>query len=243
MQDSILKNPFVFATLICVVCSAALSLCASELRPIQEKNRKIYDHRNILLAVGIPSDPTAEFSDEKVESVFESQMEKISIDSDGNAVEIDPAAPESGDETGHSEIYLFKNEAGAVEAYVLPLTGQGLWGPISGYLALEPDCNTIKGVTFSTKMETPGLGAEIANPPFEDQVPGKRIRDDDGTLVSIDVVKGEAAKLVPDHIDHAVDGVSGATITSDGVEDMLLKWLETYQPYFDTVQQTGKEAA
>lgn len=243
MQDSMIKNPFVFAAVICLVCSAALSLCASSLRPIQTKNQKIYQHRNILLAVGIPGDPNAEFSNEDVEQVFAAQMEKITIDSEGVPVESVEVEGESDAAPDTNEIYLYKDETGEVQGYVLPLSGQGLWGPISGYLALEPDMNTVKGVTFFTKMETPGLGAEIANSWFEDQFKGKHIFDDQGNLVSIDVVKGEAEKIAADRIDHAVDGVSGATITSDGVTAMLENWLNIYEPYFRSVKNSEKEAA
>ncbi|MCA9441770.1 MAG: NADH:ubiquinone reductase (Na(+)-transporting) subunit C [Candidatus Omnitrophica bacterium] len=246
MQDSLLKNPFVFATLICVVCSAALSLCASGLRPIQERNQQIYQHRNILLAVGIPSDPdTEDISAEQVEQIFEEKMKKVTIDADGNPVEA-PADASADSESENPDVYqLYEfQEDGEVKAYVLPMTGQGLWGPISGYLALEPDCNTIKGVTFFTKMETPGLGAEISNPPFESQFPGKHVFDKDGNLVSINVVKGKAEEVAPKQIDHSVDGVSGATITSNGVQAMLLDWLTRYEPYFKKVkEQHRKEAA
>lgn len=241
MQDNILKNPFVFAALICVVCSAVLSLCASGFRDIQAKNQEIYQHRNILLAVGIPENPEESLTPEEVEEIFSSRMEKITIDAEGNRIEA-VAAPAPG-QTGPTtyDLYLYRSD-GEVDAYVLPLTGQGLWGPISGYLALTPDFNTIKGVTFATKMETPGLGAEIAAPPFEDQFHGKHIYDSAGKLVSIEVVKGEAAKVAHDRIDHAVDGVSGATITSKGVEEMFRRWLNIYEPYFRSVKAAGKEA-
>jgi len=243
MPENALKNPFVFAAVICVVCSAALSLCASSLRPVQDRNQEIYQHRNILLAVGIPSDPEAEFANEDVEKVFSEQMEKITIDADGKPVEVSEDGKKSEEAAKTNAIYLYKDKEGVVQGYVLPLLGQGLWGPISGYLALEPDLNTVKGVTFFTKMETPGLGAEIANPPFEDQFKGKHIYNDEGELVSIEVVKGDAEKVAANRIDHAVDGVSGATITSNGVQAMLDDWLKKYEPYFRSVKKTVKEAA
>src|SRR5690606_10723584 len=100
---------------------------------------------------------------------------------------------------------------------VIPMVGKGLWGPIWGYVALESDFNTIYGATFDHQGETPGLGAEITEYFFEGEFAGKTIYNEQGQLVSINVQKGGA----PDDAPHAVDGITGGTITSNGVQEML----------------------
>ena len=148
-----------------------------------------------------------------------------------------PEDVESGKVSDRLEVYVME-ENGKVAAYVIPMKGTGLWGPISGYLALEPDCSTVRGVTFFAEKETPGLGAEITHTPFQSQFKGKHILDDSGKLVSIKVVKGKAAEVMPDALDHAVDGVSGATLTSNGVTNMFSDCLERYEPYFKKVRKS-----
>jgi Na+-transporting NADH:ubiquinone oxidoreductase subunit C len=234
-QRSFIKNPFVFAAIICVVCSFALSLCAQVLRPLQERQVQIDTHRNILKAVGLQGETGTTLSADEVEKMFEEKLHFVAIDKDGNVDEsADPKKVISGEAEGLYPIYLLQ-ENGETQAFVLPLKGTGLWGPLSGYLALESDANTIRGVTFFPHKETPGLGAEIAKETFQKQFEGKHIRNEQGELVSIQVVKGKAAELAPDNIDHAVDGVSGATITSRGVDHMFDEWLSFYNAYFKKI--------
>jgi Na+-transporting NADH:ubiquinone oxidoreductase subunit C len=116
-------------------------------------------------------------------------------------------------------------------SYIIPMEGTGLWGPIWGYVTLSGDLNTIKGVTLAHKGETPGLGAEIATPKFQGQYLGKTIYDGD-KYVSIDVLKGGGGKDNP----HAVDGITGGTITSVAVGEMFYRSLDLYVPYFNTVK-------
>jgi Na+-transporting NADH:ubiquinone oxidoreductase subunit C len=115
--------------------------------------------------------------------------------------------------------------------YVIPMEGTGLWGPIWGYVTLASDMNTIKGVTLAHKGETPGLGAEIATPKFQDQYIGKTINEN-GKYVSINVLKGGGGKGNP----HAVDGITGGTITSVAVGEMFYRSLDLYVPYFKSVK-------
>ena len=115
--------------------------------------------------------------------------------------------------------------------YIIPMEGTGLWGPIWGYVTLAGDVNTIKGVTLAHKGETPGLGAEIATTKFQNQYIGKTIFEGD-KYVSIAMLKGGGAKGNP----HAVDGITGGTITSVGVGEMFYRSLDLYVPYFKTVK-------
>ncbi len=112
---------------------------------------------------------------------------------------------------------------------VIPLTGKGLWDDIWGYIALEGDMNTVKGVVFDHAGETPGLGAEIATPKYQAQFPGKEIFNN-GELVSISVVKGGAEEGDK----HGVDAISGGTKTCDGLENMIRNCLTYYVPYFES---------
>ena len=112
--------------------------------------------------------------------------------------------------------------------FVVPLRGKGLWGPVWGYISFKNDFNTVYGVVFDHKGETPGLGAEINQDWFMKPFIGKQIFTADGTLVSITVVKGGAK---PDDL-HGVDAISGGTITSKGVQKMLFDNLTNYEAYF-----------
>ena len=112
--------------------------------------------------------------------------------------------------------------------YIIPLQGNGLWGPIWGYVSLKEDINTVYGATFDHKAETPGLGAEINTPVFEDQFKGKQMLDSNLSFVGIDVRKGDASS------EYEVDGISGGTITSDGVEAMILDCVKAYVPFLKT---------
>jgi Na+-transporting NADH:ubiquinone oxidoreductase subunit C len=113
----------------------------------------------------------------------------------------------------------------------MPVSGMGLWAAVWGYISVGDDYNTVIGASFSHKSETPGLGAEIATPFFTDQFPGKKLSDESGNFVSIKVIKpGSAAKT-----DHIVDGISGGTFTSQGVDEMLKRCLKVYNIYFKTL--------
>jgi Na+-transporting NADH:ubiquinone oxidoreductase subunit C len=121
--------------------------------------------------------------------------------------------------------------------YIIPVAGSGLWGPVWGYIALEEDWNTIAAVVFDHKGETPGLGAEISTPGFEGQFTGKKLFEG-AELVSITVLKGSGASRGNDH---AVDAISGGTITSRAVENMIRATLAGYKSYIE--KQRSNESA
>ena len=125
---------------------------------------------------------------------------------------------------------LFISNVEGVTRYIIPLRGKGLWGPIWGFISLEEDLNSVFGAVFDHKSETPGLGAEINRASFEDPFSGKSIFEGE-EFTSIKVIKGGAEEGDM----HGVDGISGGTITSDGVSDMLDERLRRYLPYFSTL--------
>ncbi len=140
---------------------------------------------------------------------------------------------------------LFLHQPGGqekIEAYIVPVEGFGLWDMIFGYIALQPDLVTVKDIRFYKHQETPGLGGEISTPVFTDQFPGKKILTEDGKYVSIGVVKGKVSDVHPDQPDHYVDGISGGTITGNGVTDFLYEDLKRYNVYFETLRSKSDDA-
>ena len=259
---------FGFAAAICVTCSLAVSLAASSLKDIQEVN-KVRDMRGSILSAfdvtGLDGDAIdAAFASQIRVVIVDGSGNPISDDSttDEQLIEFLEEAAEFGvknslakqlGKTGslsEEEWTTYRSEAvlavyqqvdnnGTVVAYAVPLNGVGLWGPISGFLALQPDVSTIVGATFAVVSETPGLGYEIVNPPFRDQFAGKRIYEDDGSLSSVSVVKGGVELACPGRAEFCVQGVSGATMTSNGVDHMLEGLLSAYQPYLDQIRAGG----
>jgi Na+-transporting NADH:ubiquinone oxidoreductase subunit C len=121
--------------------------------------------------------------------------------------------------------------------YIVPILGKGLWGPIWGNIAFKDDFNTVVGVVFDHKGETPGLGAEIATPAFQNQFPGKTIFDENGNFVSVKVQKGGIVTLPDNMQNHAVDAISGGTITSLGTDAMMRNCLSNYVTYIKNLKK------
>jgi Na+-transporting NADH:ubiquinone oxidoreductase subunit C len=135
-----------------------------------------------------------------------------------------------------------------VEAYVLPVYGAGLWDKIWGYVAIDSKLETIVGVSFDHKAETPGLGQRIATSEIQDRYEGKKIFDENGNLVSVQMMKGEhggGASSIEyyEGKTHQVDGMSGATLTGNGLNQMLKSYLESYQNYFEKVESGAATAS
>ena len=130
--------------------------------------------------------------------------------------------------------YVSAEDSTKIEAYILPVYGNGLWDRIWGFVALDNSVETIKGVSFGHKAETPGLGARISDDPVVSQrFEGKKIYDNSGELVSVSMVKGEKGEPLDEH---HVDGMSGATMTAVGVNKMLMEYLTCYESYFNKVK-------
>jgi Na+-transporting NADH:ubiquinone oxidoreductase subunit C len=227
MKDFSNRYIFIFATVMVGVVAALLSTAAMVLQPKQEKNREIEKMRNILASVRIESDRS-----NAAELFGRTIRESLVINTKGAVVEnVDPFTIDLRSEqkkpVDSQNLPLFiASLEGDRELIIIPLEGKGLWGPIYGYISLEADMSTIYGVTFDHKGETPGLGAEINTSAFEDMFAGKKIFES-GKFVSVKVIKGGA----PDGDNHGVDAVSGGTITSVGLQDMLYDCLIKYQEY------------
>jgi Na+-transporting NADH:ubiquinone oxidoreductase subunit C len=225
---------FRFAIIICLACSLLVSGAAIGLRDRQEANLVLDMRKNILKSVGLME---PDLTQDQVNSIYDQRIVGLVLREDGSVVE--GRNPSDVDPAREPELMtVFQRvDDGEVTAYTLPIEGKGLWSTLYGYLALDADLDTVRGITFYKHGETPGLGGEIEKDWFQENFVGKKIREGD-EIVSVTVVKGHAADKYPDpeQLEHHVDGISGATITSQGVTRMLKSGLERYQPYFERVR-------
>lgn len=219
---------FVYASVMVVLVAALLSAASIALQPKQKKNTEIEKKQNILASVHI------ETTTQDAEKVYaEKVIKSYVVDMNGNEVEGDAflvdLKTEKAKPLSERKLPVFECQTDEGIKYILPLRGAGLWGPIWGYLALNEDMNTIYGANFAHQGETPGLGAEISTPIFEEPFKGKTIFDESGKLVSIIVAKSN--EKAPEQ--HKVDGISGGTITSKGLQQMLADDLNNYQNFLN----------
>jgi len=216
------------------------------LKPIHESNEALYNKKAILSAVATKLDsPLSEMSGEQIEELFTTSIEQKVIKLNGQEVSKEEVVA-AGYKGGKAEdinirkekrksdaerllpLYTYTDSKG-VKSYIVSIVGNGLWDEIWGNIALEDNASTIAGVAFDHQAETPGLGAEIKdNTSWKNQFNGKELYAANGDFKSIDVVKG-GSKGGP----HEVDGISGATITADGVAEMISRGMQYYQPYFE----------
>ncbi|MDT8400277.1 MAG: NADH:ubiquinone reductase (Na(+)-transporting) subunit C [Bacteroidales bacterium] len=215
---------FIFATVMVAIVALILSAAALLLQPLQQKNAEIEKKRNILASVGV------EATEETAENLYEEFITgSFAINSEAQRVEgVDPFNVDVRKEQRKSlEEQVFPIFEASLDdgskSYIMPLEGKGLWGPIYGYISIKEDMRTINGVTFDHKSETPGLGAEINEGWFEAQFVDKKLFEDE-EFVSVLVQKGGAEEGDP----HAVDAISGGTITSKALEAMLYDCLVNY---------------
>jgi Na+-transporting NADH:ubiquinone oxidoreductase subunit C len=210
---------------------------------------------NILLA----ADLKERGDDKSVEKLFDNiQTEIIDLETNEVAEDMDPQSydfrkaakdpaqssrlEESEDiaditrRPNYAPLYLYK-ENGKIQSVILPIYGRGLWSTMYGFLALDRDLNTIKNIGFYEDGETPGLGGEINNPQWQDKWVGKKAFDKSGNPV-IEVVRGSVDVDDPD-VEHQVDGIAGATLTSNGVTNTVRFWLgdEGFGPYLDKLRK------
>lgn len=218
---------FTFSAIMVIVVATLLSLAATLLQPAQERNLEIEKKKNMLESINIAA------TRENTEILYEKYIkEGFVINAKGELVEgVDAFTVvlknEQKKPIGEQYLPVFKAAPDdGKNVIIIPVEGKGLWGPIFGYVSLESDMNTIYGVNFDHKGETPGLGAEINTSEFESQFHGKKLFDND-KFISVQVMKGGA----PDGDIHGVDAISGGTITSKGLQNMLFDCIEKYNTY------------
>lgn len=233
------SRTIIVALLVCLVCSIVVSVAAVSLKPIQVKNQLLDKQRNILLIAGLleegPSvaeqfgQVTARLVDLRT-GKFSDAKEPLTYDQ--QAAARDPnlsQALESHEDVAsirrrehYATVYMIENEEG-IETVILPIHGYGLWSTLYGFLALEGDLNTIRGLGFYQHSETPGLGGEVDNPNWRELWKGNVVYNEEGE-VGVQVVKGTVDGSDPRR-QYKVDGLAGATLTSRGVENLVRFWM------------------
>lgn len=228
----------IYAAVMVVLVAVGLALASSALKERQTDNENIDQMRQILRSLKM--DVTGE---DAMKTYFEVVTNSYLVDKNGEVVPgsegtgvTAPAFAYNLSELKNSDNFpVYEATVDGAKKYVLGMRGQGLWGPIWGYMALNDDGNTVYGVDFSHEGETPGLGAEIVTPAFRGQFEGKEFYKD-GAFKSIGVVKKGQTDASRDY----VDGISGGTLTSNGVQAMLSQSIGAYDPFLQKLQ-SGKE--
>ncbi len=234
------QRAFTVTFVVCVVCSALVIAAAVLLRPVQQANRLLERQTNVLAAAGL-------LEPGKSVEALSKQLDSRLVDlASGEFVEVeDPehfdARKAARDPTqsialtpeqdiaqikrraNYARVYLVWNKAGDLKTIILPVYGYGLWSQLYGFLALESDGNTVVGLSFYEHAETPGLGGKVDDPRWKRLWPGKRVYDEQWRP-AIQLVKGAVNRQSPE-ASHQVDALSGATLTTRGVEDLLRFWL------------------
>ncbi|MGI6341429.1 MAG: NADH:ubiquinone reductase (Na(+)-transporting) subunit C [Bacteroidales bacterium] len=229
----------IYASVMVIIVAVVLTILAVQLKPAQDANIRVEKMQNLLQTININ---TADLTQDEIMSLFEKTIVSgVLINNKGEIVSNDL------DETFNTELGNELKKPVEEQRYpvyqsvtadndtlsIIQLHGKGLWGPIWGYLAFKSDFNTVAGCVFAHKGETPGLGAEIAESWYQEKFINKTVFDDNNNLVSIKVVKGGVA---PDDL-HSVDAITGGTITSDGLQDMIADILDAYKPFFESKRQ------
>jgi len=221
-----------------IIVAAILSVAAMTLQPYQKKNIEINKKQNILTSINIES--TAK----NAENLYEKYIaESYAVNSQGELVDgVDAFKIDMKKELSkplqERNLPIFISSLDSSTQYIIPVYSKGLWGPIWGYVSLKDDLSTIYGANFAHKGETPGLGAEIETKEFQIQFFGKEIMNEQGQFVSVSVLKGGTADP---NSKYEVDGISGGTITSKGVDEMLKDCLSSYESFFNKIKEEASQ--
>ena len=222
---------FGFAILMVIVVGSLLAVASQGLKTRQEKNATDKKMMSILSAINI--DATRENAQEMYNKYVIDSKIISGKDLSANAFDVDIKKEfrDKNISVSDRNYPLYICEKDGDKYYIIPVVGTGLWGPIWGFVALESDFKTIYGANFDHKSETPGLGAEIKYASYSDQYTGETISDTTGSFQPIIVVKDGSGS----GINSKVDGITGGTITSKGVEEMTTRTLEVYANYFKSL--------
>lgn len=238
----------IFVLVLTSIVALVLSFMSTSLRTTHELNEAIFNKRAILSAIQTKFDtPIDDMADAKILEIFEEKIEQKVIDAEGNELtkeEVEALGYKGGmaehvkmDKEKKKDpanrvfpVFTYNSDDGSI--YIVSVRGNGLWDEIWGNIAIKDDFKTVVGAAFDHKGETPGLGAEIKdNPGFSAQFQGKSLYNEEGEYTSVVVKKGGAKEPL-----YQVDGISGATVTADGVTDMLYNGIKYYQPYFEKLK-------
>lgn len=251
-NESLGKTLFVVIAL-CLVCAIIVAGSAVGLKPIQQKNAALDMQRNVLDAAGLlePSTDVVELFNKRVETklINLNTLEVVEQVNGQSPSEYNPvtaankpelSSPVEGEDKASigtredvTKVYFINNEQGELETLVLYIRGYGLWGTMYGLISLQPDLSTVRSVNFYEHSETPGLGGEIQNPKWVAQWSGKEIYGKNNEQVEFDVMKSPAQE------NHDVDALSGATLTSNGVDNLMEYWFsdKAYGPLLEKIRK------
>lgn len=243
-----------FALVVCLVCAAIVATAAVLLQPRQAANARLYMEKNVLIAAGL-AQPTETLTIADVDALFERHVEARLVDLrtgelvpddaidarafDQRAARSDPATSSTAPTNNagihrlpHLAMVYVIREGDAIDQLVLALEGLGMWGTMYGFVSLAPDGNTVRGLTYYEHRETPGLGGEVGSPVWQQVWHGREIYDD-AWRARITVIKGVAGPPEEDPL--SVDGLSGATVTSNAVTNLTQFWLgeHGYGPFLE----------
>ena len=240
-----------FVFIVTLVLGTMLSFTKDSVKSLQDQNLKADVQKTILRSLNFEENLLE--SNESIEQTFKNYIDAKCVNVEGEIVEcnIEEVDIVKNEET--LPIYIRMNNE-KIEGIALPIAGKGLWSTIFGYIALNPDTDSVLGIQFYKHGETPGLGGEVEKKWFTDNfvnhpikesngeityVP-KKIRNENGKIISISVIKGgvDYSKSNKSAI-HQVDGISGATVTADGVSDFLLEDLLRYEKTLDKIRDYG----
>ena len=228
----------IYTVVMTLIVAVVLAVVVSGLQPIHEKNEALFKKRDILSAIKYELGTDVEkLSDAEVQQIFDEKITQVALNAQGevvgdNADAIDMKQEEKKPVSERKyPVYVYEGETG--KFYLVSVRGNGLWDKIWATVAIKDDFNTIAGISFDHVTETAGLGAEIKdNEGWKNAFIGKELYNDEGKYVSVSVVKGGVKKP-----DHQVDAIAGATITSNGVTEMMDRGLEVYLPYFQSLKK------
>ena len=248
-QQETFGKTIVVVLAVCLVCSIIVAGAAVGLRPLQIANKEIDKQKNILAVAGLETEKS-------VTEIFASNIETKLVDLDTGEFAADDASYDQrkaakdpatsirltaeqnvakiGRRANLATVYLVSDDNGQLQRIILPVHGAGLWSTMYAFVAIKPDGNTIEAITYYDQGETPGLGGEVQNPRWRSQFVGKELFDENN-LPAIKVAKGQA----PAGSKHEVDGLSGATLTSVGVEHTFTFWLgeQGFGPFLTKVRE------
>lgn len=264
MSNDTIGKTLTVAVLLCLVCSIVVSTAAVVLKPLQDKNKLLDKKQNILAAAGLLVEG------QSVEALFEQvEARVVNIETGKFATELelkaagitsaqafDQRKAAKDQELGkvlnsaediasikrqsrYATVYIVRDSAGQLKTLILPVHGYGLWSTLYGFLALEQDANTVVGLGFYEHAETPGLGGEVDNPRWKALWPGKKVFNEAGE-VQLRLIKGVADSSHPESV-YKVDGLSGATLTSRGVSNLVQFWMgeQGFGPFLASIREEG----
>lgn len=240
----------VYSAVLTVILGLLLSGSAQLLGPKQQEAIALDKKKQILGAV-ISADQIATMTPDQLNQFYSTRIASTVVDINGKEitggdvsaekVEVARDYKKPADQRAYPVfIYHAEGDPSKVESYIFPLYGAGLWDAIWGYISLDTDMNTVGGITLAHASETPGLGARITEGEVQSRYVGKKIFDESGSLVAIQMMKGEGKDYSSD--EHKVDGMSGATITAVGVNNMLKNYLGYYEAYIKEKSSSNNTA-